>query len=122
MSFDIRFECVQHIDMNTRPTQFCSRISNDFRSELLRQYQEYKPGSTADDVEKISNAYDEILRIELDVIKNGISNFVTKYAARIRDKLEGLDVQWAKEAIEIADNFENMAVRAQMETAGFSGL
>ena len=56
------------------------------------------------------------------VIKRTASDFVTLNAERIREKLKGGNAKWAKEAIELGDNFENMAVTAQMTTSGFDGL
>jgi hypothetical protein len=97
-------------------------ISNDFRNELLRQYREYNPAGSSDDQKKVTDAYDEILQLELNLIKRTVSDFVTLNAERIREKLKGETAQWAKEAIELGDNFENMAVTAQMTTSGFDGL
>lgn len=97
-------------------------VSNDFRSELLRQFKEYKPGSTPDQEKEITDAYDEVIRFELRAIENGVSNFVTKYVEQIREKLDGEIAQWAKETIEIAQSFETMAEAAHVDTTGFDGF
>jgi hypothetical protein len=99
-----------------------AKISNEFRNELLRQYREYNPSSSADEQKKVTDAYNEVMRAELNVIKNGVSDFVTKNAERIREKLGKSTAQWAKEAIEIAENFENMAATTQLTTSGFDQL
>jgi hypothetical protein len=97
-------------------------ISNDFRSELLRQYKEYNPAGSDDDQKRVTDAYDEIMRAELDAIKNGVSSFLAKHTKSIRETLEDSTAQWAKEAIEIAENFDNMAAKIQITTSDFLGL
>jgi len=97
-----------------------AQICNDFRSELLRQWREYYDND--DDDATLTGAVDELLRIQLDVMERTVSDFVTENAARIRDKLKGVTAQWAKEAIEIADNFENMAMTTRIDTRLIDGL
>jgi hypothetical protein len=65
---------------------------------------------------------DELLRLQLDLMERTVSDFVTENAARIRNKLKGVNVQWAKEAIEIADKFENLAITTRIETTMIDGL
>lgn len=90
-------------------------VSNAFREELLRQYREWNPSSNAQDETKVKGAYDEILQFELDAM-NGVSSFVSKYAKDIRVKLGGSSLAWARQAVEVADNFENLAATTQMRT------
>lgn len=62
------------------------------------------------------------MRAELNVMRNGVLNFVSTNAGRIRQHLGGETAQWAREAISLANNFENMATNVQMVTTDFTGL
>lgn len=48
-----------------------------------------------------------------------VAGFVSTNAKRIRDKLGGSNLSWAKQAVEVADNFENLAVSTQVDTTHF---
>jgi hypothetical protein len=103
-----------------------ARVSNDFRAELLRQYGEWKSssGNTESD-DKLTGAYDEILELQLDRMKQRVLSFVSEYGRKLRQELidKQLDGQaWGKQAKEVTNLLEDQVSKMKLETSGFDGF